>query len=528
VHRLEQHGVDEDGVEVQRLGGTDLRAWAHAATVALGVARGRIDAVNVFPVADSDTGTNVLLTIAGGADAVTALPSRAGADAVARAFARGALLSARGNSGVIVSQYLEGLAGALPATVGASDLAHALAAAGRSAADAVADPQEGTILTLARAVADAALGAVDSGADLAGLLEVASHDGHAALAGISAQHPVLAAAHVVDAGACALLVVLDALRDVVVRPDAPADTAPDLTWLPEIEEPARVHAGAVGGAAFEVMMLVHAPTTQGRPVDLGPTLSARMQALGDSVAVVGAEGVWQVHVHTDDPASAITQAAIGPREQVVVRLLNGRASEADPPEPGVVACTGSAELGAAHALVGAVTLVRCDDRGLEARHFVRAVTDAGTRRVVVLPGDASGARAAREAARSLAPSGTRVDVLDACDELRVAVGLLALAGDDDASRRVTGAAAVLERLRTAVIRDADLAAACSAVDALLAADAPDVRVPVRQTLTVLTGPAVDDALRGAFEADLARRYPELSVLGAGPVPGLPAFWMGLD
>jgi dihydroxyacetone kinase-like predicted kinase len=513
---------------VQRLDGTDLRAWVHAATAALGAARGRIDAVNIFPVADSDTGTNVFLTVTGGADAVAALPGPAGADAVARAFARGALLSARGNSGVIVSQYLEGLAGAFPASVGAGDLAHALAAAGRAAADAVADPQEGTILTLARAVADAALAAVDSGADLAGLLEVASRDGHAALAGISAQHPVLAAAHVVDAGACALLVVLDALRDVVTHSAAPTGTVPDLTWLPEVADLTGADADPVGGAAFEVMMLVRADALRGEPVDLGPALSGRMRALGDSVAVVGAEGVWQVHVHTDDPASAIAQAAIGLREQVVVRLLSGRARDGDASEPGVVASTGSAHLGAAHALVGAVTLVRCDGLDLEARHFVRAITDAGARRVVVLPGDAAGARAAREAARSLVPGGTRVDVLDACDELRVAVGLLALAGDDDASRRVTGAAAALERLRTAVVPDADLASACSAVDALLATAAPDASGQVGKTLTVLTGPAVDDGLRGAFQADLARRHPDLAVLGTGPVPGLPAFWLGLD
>jgi dihydroxyacetone kinase-like predicted kinase len=527
VRGLEVRRLEVERLTVERLDGTVLRAWAHAATTALGVARARIDAVNVFPVADSDTGTNVLLTVAGGADAVAALPIPAGADAVARAFARGALLSARGNSGVIVSQYLEGLAGALPASAGPADLARALAAAARAASDAVADPQEGTILTLARTVADSALRAVDAGADLADVLGAATRDGHVALAGISAKHPVLAAAHVVDAGACALLVVLDALRGVVARSGLPT-VGPDLSWLPVAPDGAVAPADPTPGGAFEVMVLVRAAAGSGEPVDVGPVLSARMQALGDSVAVVGAEGVWQVHVHTDQPARAVAQAALGPREQVVIHLLGDRLGAAGPLEPGVVVCTGSADLGAVHALAGAVALVRCDGVDLEVRHLVRAITEAGTSRVVVLPGDGTGARAAREAARSLASSGTTVDVLDACDELRVAVAVLALAGTGDGPRRVAGAVAALARLRTAIVPDADLAAACSAVDALLASGGPRTGAPARRMLTVLTGPAVDDGLRGDLEADLARRYPDLSVLGTGLVPGLPPFWLGLD
>src|SRR5689334_2566370 len=97
-----------DGGAVELLDAGAVRAWAAAACSALDAARDRIDAVNVFPVADSDTGTNVLLTVTGGAEAVALVDPDAGAPEVARAFARGALLSARGNSGVIVSQYLTG------------------------------------------------------------------------------------------------------------------------------------------------------------------------------------------------------------------------------------------------------------------------------------------------------------------------------------------------------------------------------------------------------------------------------------
>ncbi|HUX69452.1 MAG TPA: DAK2 domain-containing protein, partial [Cellulomonadaceae bacterium] len=87
-----------------------VRQWAATATTALGSARARIDAVNVFPVPDSDTGTNVFLTVASGTDALAGLGSGAAVAEAAVAFARGALVGARGNSGVIVSQFLEGFA----------------------------------------------------------------------------------------------------------------------------------------------------------------------------------------------------------------------------------------------------------------------------------------------------------------------------------------------------------------------------------------------------------------------------------
>ena len=128
----------------------------------------RIDAVNVFPVADSDTGTNVLLTVVGGADAVDARPGgRGGGRDVARAFARGAMRAARGNSGVIVSQYLTGFARALPDAGGTRATSRTrLAVAARAAREATAEPQEGTVLTLADVVAARAATAADAGADL--------------------------------------------------------------------------------------------------------------------------------------------------------------------------------------------------------------------------------------------------------------------------------------------------------------------------------------------------------------------------
>lgn len=538
------------------LDGSAVRAWAHAAQEALDAARDRIDAVNVFPVADSDTGTNLHLTVAGGAAEAAALDATGappGADVVARAFARGALLAARGNSGVIVSQYLAGFAEALPAEADGAQAAHALASAASAAARAVADPQEGTVLTLARVIAEAAAsaaadpavgGADPSGRqDVAPVLRAATEKGRASLGAISAAHPQLRAAHVLDAGACGLLVLVESLaRAVAGRGHEP----PDLDWLPaSAPEP---HAHPLGGGAYEVMLLVRSDPRN----DIGAELRARMQEVGDSVAVVGAEGVWNVHVHTDTPARAIAAADLGARDQVVVRLLSrdhsaghgaedgvegaepvvlggaGRAGDTTlghtAPRLGVVACTASPGLAAIHAALGAVVVVRCDGEQTGPRQLERALTDAGTRHVVLLPGDPATADAAHEAALALAPAGVRVDVVAALDELQVLVGLLALHGaPDDAAGRLAACGAALGRLRTSAVGQPDADALDAELDRLVAEHGAQP-----ESLTVLLREAADESLRAQIEAAAARRRLELTVAVAGPGDGLPGAWLGVD
>ncbi|MDM8084960.1 DAK2 domain-containing protein [Cellulomonas cellasea] len=546
------------------LDGPAVRAWAHAAQEALAAARDRIDAVNVFPVADSDTGTNLLLTVTGGAAeaAAPAVPqgSADGADVVARAFARGALLAARGNSGVIVSQYLAGLAESLPAEADGAQVAQALAAAANAAARAVADPQEGTVLTLARVMAEAATSAADAAPGgrpgVEGVLRAAAEQGRASLGAISAAHPQLRAAHVLDAGACGLLVLVESLARVVM---GGGDEPADLDWLP-VSGP-QPHTGPLAGGAYEVMLLVRADPAQ----DIGDQLRARMQAVGDSVAVVGSEGVWNVHVHTDAPARAIDEAAVGARDHVVVRLLTpdhrerhaahdgvagdgagplagGRATRGsdDPPgqgaggEPlGVVVCTSFAELAATHASAGAVVVVRGDAAEIGVRHVERAITDAGSRHVVLLPGDAVTADVARSAARSLASAGVRVDVAEAFDELRVLVGLLALhAGSGDPAGRIAACAAALARLRTGAVGQPDAGALdAGALDAGVLDGELDRLVAEHgdqpESLTVLLGGA-DDGLCAAIEAAAERHKLELTVAVAGSGDGLPGAWLGVD
>ncbi|WP_426592693.1 DAK2 domain-containing protein [Cellulomonas sp. McL0617] len=493
---------------MERLDAAAVRAWAHASRSALAGSRDRIDAVNVFPVPDSDTGTNVLLTVTGGVAALEHLPV-ADQDArdVARQFARGAMRSARGNSGVIVSQYLTGFAQTLPEQADAFDVARCLGAAARAARGAMQDPQEGTILTLADSVARSATTAADAGADLATMLASVVADAHRALAGISAEHPVLRAAHVLDAGACALLVVLDALARVVGGGTVAGDA---LAWLPAT--PTDPWPVEPAGGAFEVMLLVGSADA-----DLDAALQVAMAALGDSVAVVGGDGMWHVHVHTDHPASAIAAATIGRREQVLVRLVAGaHASSAhvDDGRCGVVVCTSSPELASWYASTGAVTLVRCPEAPISRDHLERAVTDTGAVRVAVLPGDS----VADDELTALVASHPDAEVLDAGDELRVAVAALALAAAADAGP----AHEALRRLRSVELADPVTPSSVrAAADELLRTASGPV-----ESLTVLlrdAGPTLDD-----LAGYLAEHHEGVEPIVVGPTGRGPAVLIGLD
>jgi len=500
--RVIDEGTQAD-VAMDRLDGAAVRAWAHASLAGLQRARASIDAVNVFPVADSDTGTNVLLTVTGGVEAVDRVATDAGPDELAAAFARGAMLAARGNSGVILSQYLAGLARALGAEPGADEIAAGLANAARSARQALADPQEGTVLTVADEVAQGALIAAAARASLPTMLAEVLDDAHRALATISAEHPVLRRAHVLDAGACALLVVLGALARVAAGED---DAVPDLDWLPGARavDEHEVEASAEGGA-YEVMALV-----RGGPQDLGSELRSSLGTVGDSVAVVGADGWWHVHVHTDDPEGAIALAEVGVREQVVVRLLEGSHGQVSETSGlGLVACTASPALAPWFAAAGAVTVVRCPEAPVTAEHVTRAITDTGASRVLLLPGDGLGTDQVDALVRL---HGERVVVLDAHDALRAGVAALAFVAATEAGPE-RAATAALARLR-AVEAD-DVAGLVSRVAALAGPG---------ENLTVVHRDPLDDAARAAVEA--ARDG--LEVTFVGPTGYGTALVAGLD
>ncbi|MGI5348577.1 DAK2 domain-containing protein [Streptomyces sp. CA-250714] len=260
----------------------------------------RMDAINVFPVADGDTGTNLCLTFEAAVAALPARESQATAGEALRAMARAALLGARGNSGTILAEYLRGMAQGLAEESGepGEALPRALRCGARAAYAAVAHPVEGTMLTVAAAAADAA----EAGEDLA----MAARE---ALAATPGRLAALARAGVVDAGGLGLTALLTSLWAALgehVPAEPAADTAEPVPAACPVAGPVVVAPPADGSAQapfrpeFEVMYLLESDD----PKSVG-ALRTRLDPLGDSLVIGGGEGLWSVHVHVADAGAAV-------------------------------------------------------------------------------------------------------------------------------------------------------------------------------------------------------------------------------
>jgi DAK2 domain fusion protein YloV len=257
-----------------------------------------IDGLNVFPVADNDTGTNLAITLRAGVAALDADPTEE-VDAALRALATGAVLSARGNSGGIVAQILCSFADAADES-GRCDVDTVRLALRRGAQDArraVAEPVEGTILTVVRAAAEAL---PREGASLGEVLCAATEAADAALQLTTAQLAVLAEAEVVDAGGRGFVVLLDSLARFAGASPSLTEPVPPVPRRPGSAR--QVVAREMGSAAFgyEVQYLLEAEESA-----VG-ALRSTLMSLGDSAVITGTgTGIWNVHVHVNDVGAAI-------------------------------------------------------------------------------------------------------------------------------------------------------------------------------------------------------------------------------
>ncbi|NBV73559.1 MAG: DAK2 domain-containing protein [Actinobacteria bacterium] len=288
---------------------------------------GGLNRLNVYPVPDGDTGTNMARTLDAVVTEMESAPETL--DATCDAISHGSLMGARGNSGVILSQILRGLATTIKSqaeTTGAR-FADALGAAATGAYQAVLRPIEGTILTVVRESAEAAREAADRDAGLVEVIRVAREAGRASLARTPELLPVLADAGVVDAGGAGYLLLLDSALHVVDGEPLPE---PDETEGPSAEALAAVaHRDSADGLdvseqRYEVMYLLDL---------VDENIDAFKQAwgaIGDSIVVVGGDGLWNCHVHTNEIGAAI-EAALSldgrPREIRVTDLFSEVAEE---------------------------------------------------------------------------------------------------------------------------------------------------------------------------------------------------------
>lgn len=398
--------------------GADLRSIVDACAEALGRKRAEIDALNVYPVPDADTGTNVYFTLQAAREAMAEAEDSFVAQA--RACADGALLGARGNSGVILSQLVRaGFAQAGPA-MDAAALATALSCAADAAYQAVGEPTEGTILSVARAAADGATRAADQGADTLAAWSAATQAAREALARTPEQLDRLARAGVVDAGGRALVVILETAERSITGGIDPEESA-----AAPLPTPLQLAGDdlVAGGPAYEVMYLLRADDTAIAP------LRQALAPLGDSLVVVGGDGLWNVHVHVDDVGAAIEagiEAGAPYRIQVTHFAEQSGAGPARSGRTVLVATTGK----------GMADLCRAS--GARVIEFDRATTigvDVATRElagaeaeeIIVLPNNPRFVALFEAAARELRESGTRVAVIPTHAQVQ---GLAALAVHD--------------------------------------------------------------------------------------------------
>lgn len=298
---------------VDKLGAEQLRSVVVTFRDAMKAHQASINRLNVYPVPDGDTGTNMARTL----DAVVAELSTAAPDmaATCQAIGHGSLMGARGNSGVILSQILRGLSSSVATTgdAGASapQLVDALTKAAAAAYEAVLKPIEGTILTVVRESAEGAQEA-SNGNDVVAVITAARTRGRDALARTPDMLPVLKDAGVVDAGGAGFLLLLDSFLFVLAGEPLPE---PDESAGPSAEQldaVAKRHQDDgtvdVSELRYEVMFLL----------DLDDSRASEFKSawgtIGDSIVVVGGDGLYNCHIHTNDIGAAI-EAPL---------LLNGR------------------------------------------------------------------------------------------------------------------------------------------------------------------------------------------------------------
>lgn len=540
------------------LDATVARRWVATAQAGLRARRLDIDALNVFPIADSDTGTNLLLTWESAAAALPPATDDEHLGQLLTLLARGALLGARGNSGVILCQLLRGFAAALPTDcAGPEQLTAAFARSAQEATAAVVRPVAGTILSVASAAADAAVAALaaDGGVSLLDVVDAAERAATSALARTPDQLPVLAEAGVVDAGGSGWLVILTALSSALQGlpvPQTPSlgesldDAAsPELTRARGPMPP--LHADVDSdGYSYEVQYLLS--TDPSRVADLRQELDA----IGGSLVIVGGDDLWQVHVHVDDAGAAVeagVRAGI-PSRITVTRFAEGAAAgdllaNLGQPLPGaivphrratdrrasraVVAVVPGESYAALFEAAGAQTLVSatCPSRA----QLEQLITDAAAGEVVVIPNAPDGTAIAQEAAEAVRSRNDDVSVVVVPTSSPVQ-GLAALAVADPDARLSDALVAMAEAAGATRVAEVSIAeqealtnaGTCRAGDALAMVGGDVVLIGTRidevavalldrlldgggELVTLVTGAGAPAGLADHLVAHLETSYP---------------------
>ena len=445
--------------------GHDLREMFSLATGLLERNVDSINALNVFPVPDGDTGTNMLLTLREVIKQANGVLSPS-AEEVASAMARGALLEARGNSGVILCQFFKGMALGLDGkqSFGCAELATALECAREYAYTAVGDPVEGTLLTVISSVADAARNSADCGNTLQEMIGAISHAARETVALTPTMLPVLRQAGVVDAGGQGLAVILEGIRLYVSGEDV------ELGEIPP-PEPVGVEpgSGAVSSEFLEATEgVMYGYCTQflihGQDMDQDAVRES-MTSVADSTVVVGDDTMIKVHVHAHDPGPVISLAvSLGTLTQVKIDSMDEQhrefsmarrqeggvgVAEASVAEVAVVGVAWGKGLEAVFTDLGVARVLRAGDTmNPSVQEILAAVKGAPSENVIFLPNNRNIAPAAH---RAIELSDKNVRVLPSTTIPQGIAAILAFSPEKSLDDNVSDMERTLSSVRTGEI-----------------------------------------------------------------------------
>jgi len=379
--------------QIKSANGQDLREMFAAATTWLEKSASDIDALNVFPVPDGDTGTNMLLTMRSCIEEAYRAPDQS-ASAVAQAMAKGALMGARGNSGVILSQIWRGLAQGLAEkeAFNGSDLASALAQASTMAYKGLSKPVEGTILTVVREAASTAQVQASGGDDdLKSVLEATVNAASESVARTPTLLPVLREAGVVDAGGQGLYTILEgALRYLrgegeqmqFRKPQIIVSDIPAAAGLPQIMAVEEVPYGYCTNVLL-----------QGQELD-PDKLRMKLKRKGQSLVVAGDESTVRIHIHTYDPGKILHYlGSLGTMHEINIRnmdeqhqdFLEMQKERAPAVDIAIIAVAAGGGLTEVFKSLGAVVVPGGQTMNPSTKDLLQAVESVVSDKVIILP-----------------------------------------------------------------------------------------------------------------------------------------------
>ena len=405
------------------INGARLLSWARRAARLLEAHREEINSLNVFPVPDSDTGSNMAHTMSAAVEQAETLDSAASCADIASALAVGSIKGARGNSGVVLSQVLRGVAqAAAEGDLDSESVADALTNAVSYVERAINEPVEGTIVTVLRHAAEAGRGALDAsgGSALAHVTAAAVDAAEEALEQTPSQLAELREAGVVDAGGRGLVLLLTALRDEVAGAPAAVTGAGSLTAEPSTSAGASSNTESHGHTGWlEIMFFFTGPVDE---------LQTALAAMGTSLVIARASDTEaKVHIHSVDAGAVIERAyELGSVSDLCLEILPDAAPADETPSSNrlIIALTPQGSVAELYRQAGAVPV---SPSGNLKHEIQSAIARSGARELVVLPNGLAGPAELEQIAGAVKDAGAQVAVLSTT---RLVGGIAALAVHD--------------------------------------------------------------------------------------------------